>query len=390
MDHRYLHDGITLCILTIHLTAPATAAPVTLVDLGSSSDSLRGPPPSCCSGPFIADCHSSPVDSTIVTTRTPLQLPGTTEVFFFSGIVEPNGFQFTTAIGDEAIFTVNPINGAMFGTMQSNGTSFSLKPCKNYYIWIEYDFENFRETEDGEHHLQDTIGTQQADIISAIDNTTIIEFSVMVYYTSQFEKQEKDVLGFVNQLLAMTNAGYKNSRVPLRITLHCIEEATIDEADQSSTLANFMTMKTGGSLVPTNSAAALRQSADTAILLVDAFTNPNSCGQAYKINTIDTGETVSVCAKHCALGYFSFGHELAHTVGLYHNKEKHGQNPFYSYAHGHLIKRGKDTTGRRSVMAYHRMDHALRVNYYSNPVVQFPDTGTPTGSTCLFTRLERV
>ena len=41
--------------------------------------------------------------------------------------------------------------------------------------------------------------------------------------------------------------------------------------------------------------------------------------------------------KGCALGYYSFGHELGHNFGAGHNKEQGFNNDYY-YGHGHLIQ----------------------------------------------------
>merc|ERR1719228_1678821 len=105
-----------------------------------------------------------------------------------------------------------------------------------------------------------------------------------------------------------------------------------------------------------------------------------TCGRAYKIDAIEAGETVSVVTKSCALGYFSFGHELAHNFGCYHNRETGHINPYYSYGQGHLIEQGSASTGYRSILAYSASGHRTRVNYYSNPDVNYPTTGTPTGT----------
>ena len=78
-----------------------------------------------------------------------------------------------------------------------------------------------------------------------------------------------------------------------------MEEATINDIPDSSTfLSTFSTMK--------GTATALRNTADAAALLAKDF---NSCGVAY-LAQYNTGSTISIATKSCALGYFSFGHEI--------------------------------------------------------------------------------
>jgi hypothetical protein len=175
----------------------------------------------------------------------------------------------------------------------------------------------------------------------------------------------------VSQVLAETNQGYMNSLVPLTVKLHCIQEATMDDiaASATTTLSTFATMK--------ETEKKLRHTADAAVLLVVSM--GSSCGIAY-VNTISSGKTISTCTKSCALGYYVFGHELAHNIGAHHNREVGQTNPSYPSGYGHLIEKGSAATGYRTILAYYAEGHYYRVNYYSNPAVTYAETGTPTGT----------
>ena len=173
-----------------------------------------------------------------------------------------------------------------------------------------------------------------------------------------------------NQVLAETNQGYMNSNVALEVVRLCAEEATIDDTnDALVTLTAFRGMKGSDP-----AAAKLRNSADAAVLLVGSF---DSCGVAY-FHTLGSGFTLSVVKKSCALGYYSFGHEVGHSMGLAHNPEE-TTNTAFSQGHGHLIQKGSNARGYRTILAYSAQGHRDRRNYYSNPAVLLPETGTPTG-----------
>ena len=113
----------------------------------------------------------------------------------------------------------------------------------------------------------------------------------------------------------------------------------------------------------------LRKTADSAHLLV---VNTESCGAAFQ-SSIKSRLTVSLARKSCALGYFTFGHELAHNFGCGHDPGTYSNN-IYPGGHGHLIE-----GGLRTILAYRSAGHTTRVNYYSNPSVLYPPTNTPTG-----------
>ena len=88
---------------------------------------------------------------------------------------------------------------------------------------------------------------------------------------------------------------------------------------------------------------------------------------------------IHIYLQSCALGYYSFGHELGHNFGAQHNKETNHE-AFLPYGRGHLIQQGGSASeGYRTILAYYAAGHATRVNYYSNPSVLYPPTNTPTG-----------
>ena len=74
---------------------------------------------------------------------------------------------------------------------------------------------------------------------------------------------------------------------------------------------------------------------------------------------------------------WSLGHELGHNLGAGHNVGDSGNS--LPRGHGYFIKKGKYQIGLRSIMAYPRKGYEIRTNYYSNPDVIHPLTGTPTG-----------
>merc|ERR1719450_1849589 len=183
------------------------------------------------------------------------------------------------------------------------------------------------------------------------DTTTHVTYSVMIYYTPSFAAVTADIPGFVDQALAETNQGYANSDIPLTITKLCIEEATIDDiADTSTFISTFANMK--------GSTSALRNTADAAYLLAVDF---NSCGVGY-LATYDSGWTISIAQKSCALGYYTFAHELGHNFGCHHDAVN-ADNTYFSYGHGHHIEQGSASKGFRTILAYSASNHQTRVNY---------------------------
>ena len=274
---------------------------------------------------------------------------------------------YKTAAGDEAIISYNPQTGGIIGSLHTqDGRSFALEKCGGSYIFEEFDVASFP-TEGGE-----TDGGDLVEEGGSGTNTTASTrqgqrtYSVMFYYTPEFAAATPNIEDFLDQVIAETNQGYANSQIPITVTKFCSELSTVSDTNTADLLGDFKTSK--------GSYDALRNTADVAALLALNF---GYCGMA-SFNTYSNGRTVSVTKKSCALGYYSFGHEIGHNLGATHNVES-ASNYAYSYGHAHLIEQGSASRGYRTILGYNAPNHGTRVNYYSNPAVTFPTTGTPTG-----------
>ena len=163
------------------------------------------------------------------------------------------------------------------------------------------------------------------------DWTTIVTYSVMFYYTQAFADTTADIEGFLDQVISITNTGYINSQIPIRVQKFCSEKASINEVNGNwAMLDAFTRMKdTDGST--TN----LRKSADMAFLLTNV---PYSIsGHTGMANFIWENKRTSFCLKSRAIGDYTFAHELGHNMGAYHNRETGHINPVYPEGQGHLI-----------------------------------------------------
>ena len=326
----------------------------------------------CCQDPNLISCSQANVDPTALG-QTTLTLPNGLTLTLSNMVDGSATDYYYSGEGGDVMVSYNPNTGSMFAHASTNkGESFVLEGCgAEGHVWKQIDVESLGDDEGvdfEEESENDGVNREMHLMRQGTDNSTVATYSVKFYYTPQFKAVTPNIEAFVDAVVAETNQGYINSQVPIRVRKLCTELATInDESSSINVLSNFRNMK--------SSVAELRDTADAAALLVNDF---GSCGIGY-LNVIGSGTTVTATKKSCALGYYSFGHELGHNIGLHHNVEV-ATNTAYSYGHGHLIAAGMSSTGVRSILAYTASGHGRRVHFYSNPAVIYPGTGTPTGN----------
>jgi len=317
-----------------------------------------------CEGSHIKTCQSVGVDLSKIENQENITITGID--LKFNNSIDPNGYHYISSDGDEAIFTID--KGKIYGSLKTvAGRNFALEEGISSYTWEEFDVDSFPEELDldddsslyvmpveHDNELSDVL--EDRHVVK--DEGAIATYSVMVYYTKDFKRSTKNIELFVKQVLAETNQIYANSKVPIRVKLHCLEEATINDSD-------YRNLHTFGNMKGWRNTEKLRNSADAAVLLVR---DHKYCGAAWR-NTVKNGRTVSMVKKSCALGYYSFGREIGHNFGLHHMVIRH------------LIAPSNDgkVKGARTTLAYSPPGHRDRVNYYSNPNLLYPQTKTSLG-----------
>ena len=242
----------------------------------------------------------------------------------------PDAFNYEDNQGSEFVIHYSPDSGAMNGLAKTaDGKSYHLECCMSQgHVWKEIDTTNMTEEVD-DAGVADNANMALPPLSEGAENMDIVTYSVKIYYTQAFADETPDLQGYFNILLDETNQGYANSKVPMRMKIHCPELSTIqDGQDIQETLKQLENYK------PT--LAGTRDSADAAVLLVKSFSTTWACGMAI-LFTVSDGRTVSVANKNCAAGYYTFAHEIGHNIGLYHNVETGHINPRYVYGQGYHI-----------------------------------------------------
>ena len=197
---------------------------------------------------------------------------------------------------------------------------------------------------------------------------------VLVVYTPAARAAAGGTAGMtslVNTAVTETNTGYANSGVVQRLRLAGTAELSYTEADAGTDLDRVTDTNDGYM----DSVHALRDTykADEVVLIGEGYAAGGTCGIAWLMQGNNPGfapNAFAVVDRTCATGYYSFGHELGHNMGLNHAREDYAGTPTGAYPYSF----GYKWTGYRTVMAY---APGTRILYFSNPSVQY--LGNPTG-----------
>jgi hypothetical protein len=215
-------------------------------------------------------------------------------------------------------------------------------------------------------------GTGGTTTQPAGDGASVID--VLVAYTPEARAAYGSVDGIealIELAVVETNQAYLNSQAPVQLRLVGAVEA--DYHDTGDMNADLMALTIPGDGV-LDDVLALREQlgADVVSLIVDSA---NYCGLAWQMGVLDPAYAeyaFNVVKTDCATGYYSFGHEIGHNLGLSHD-HANATSGLYAYSYG-----WQDPAGAfRTVMAYSCPLGCTRVQHFSNPEISY--AGAPTG-----------
>lgn len=279
--------------------------------------------------------------------------------------------------GQQGSIAMVYLNGELSGNLNYKAGNYSITPMgKGAFSLYEIDFKRAPKVEDAPgmtdtHENANSANSENAVALAA----TACNLRVLVAITPSAETYIKNSLGFSSltqfslQAIAETNQAYLNSGVNIQMELAASVRVSYTESGNYSTdLTRFM--NTADGYMDEIHTYRNLYAADVNVMI---FNNNSACGLASTI-LANAASAFGVVHYDCALGYYSFGHEIGHLQGCRHNPEQDPSTTPYSYGHGYLYTAG----GWRTIMAYNYSGET-RLQYFSNPNVTYG--GVPMGTT---------
>ena len=161
-----------------------------------------------------------------------------------------------------------------------------------------------------------------------------------------------------------TNEAYRRSGIDKSLRIVHRQAANYDEgANTFDAMLRQPTAKADGNI---DGVHALRDThhADLVAMFVE---NDDACGIGWLMTQETAGfeaNAFTVVNRDCAVGYYSFGHELGHNQGCNHDQANSSGNSIAPYAHGWRFDVGNQTY--RTILSY---APGTRIQNFSNPTI---------------------
>ncbi|MEH6625309.1 MAG: M12 family metallo-peptidase [Motiliproteus sp.] len=197
---------------------------------------------------------------------------------------------------------------------------------------------------------------------------------VMVVYTPAANAATSNMESLILLAIEETNQAYLSSGIDAQLNL--VHTAVVNYTEAASMQADLsnLTYNNDGFM---DAIHAYRNTygADMVSLIVK---RSDYCGMAWLMNspTVNfSSSAFSVVNYSCATGYFSFGHELGHNMGITHARQDTSGGGAFPYSFGF-----KDEATRtfRTIMAYNCTSNCTRRPFFSNPNTDY--NGLATGA----------
>ena len=304
------------------------------------------------------------------------------------------GFAATGAVDDDPRATVVWVEsaGAVSAVVQLHDKQLQLLPQRGTtnYAWVEINQHQFKDHPADWHASVEANQplvteaykanaeafklpvTPPAALVPQAEGDTIID--VMVAYTPAAKAAAGGTAAMdaqINLGVAQTNLAYTNSGVRQQLRLVLAHEIAYDESGNLSTDLVVLRNFGDGAL---DDLHLLRDAYGADIVSLWVENGGGSCGIASVMSTVASTfarSAFNVVTRSCAVGNYSFAHELGHNMGLRHDPFVDTSVSPYPYGHGYV-----DTTNKfRTIMAYN--DACAAINITCMRVPQFSSATVP-------------
>ena len=264
-------------------------------------------------------------------------------------------------------------DGNITGTIEEGNELIEVQPLGDgMHAIVEVDVSKFPPDEPPGSHIggQERRGMLIPQGDSADRHKAPVDINVLVGYTASASSAVYDINSLIVLAAEAANQSYRNSKV--NIVLNLVGSFEYADDDTGKSQGDILNAFSGDEEVI---ARRNNSRADLVALIVN---ESSACGLAKAIMA-DESNGFAVVHYNCAVGNYSFAHELGHLMGAHHDPAHDPDT--WPFPHGHGLEHPASNASKtfRTIMAYPCDEGSCnpRIPYWSNPQVKY--NGTPTG-----------
>src|SRR5258708_7106291 len=271
-------------------------------------------------------------------------------------------------------------NGNVTGTIQIGRDLYHVEPVgEGVHAIVQIDTSKFPPEEPTSFKEKEKFRPLDLDLrmrkvgLSAKDlHDSPVSISVIVGYTQSAKDSVADIDATIQLAVSEANQAYANSGINIQLNL--VGTFLFSYTETGKTFDTILADFASNSDVNTQ---RNRAGADLAALIIN---QSDYCGLADAI-LANLCNAFAVVHYSCATGYYSFAHELGHLMGARHDENHDATTTPFAYGHGY--EHNSTTQPFRTVMAYacSTGNCEPRVQYFSNPNVNYMGVATGTAAT---------
>jgi hypothetical protein len=253
----------------------------------------------------------------------------------------------------DSLFEVVPVGNGLHGLVNIDTTKFPEDHPPEEWKQVEVEAANV------------DAKLEKLEAAAAPLTGQIRQLDLLVAWTPAVNAKVADPRGRILLAIEEANLAYRQSGVQLVCRLVDAYQTDYSEVSFGTDLTRFR--KPSDGFMDEVHNRRKQFGADVCVLFVD---KPEYCGLASAIFADDASE--AFCSVHytCAVGNYSFAHEIGHLQGARHNPETDPTTTPFAYGHGYY-NTSKDI---RTVMSYNCPGGCARVPRWSGPSVQYNGT----------------
>jgi hypothetical protein len=259
-------------------------------------------------------------------------------------------------------------NGEITGSISSPAGLYRITPLSGgVQALIEVDATKFPKDEPDTFRTKKSQNEQFQPQGASKADAAQVQIDILVAYTSMAKAAVADIDATIALAVAEANQSYANSGVNIHLNVVDSFQAAYTESGKTfeTILSDFVAMKDVNKRRD-------QSGADLAVLIID---QNDFCGLADAIMA-DASTAFAVVYYDCATGYYSFAHELGHLMGARHNEQVDPDTKPFAYGHGFMHM--TPLPAWRTIMAYECAGGCQRLQYWSDPRINY--TTQPMGT----------